>query len=186
MSIATGKGDGGTTRLTDGREVSKADPRVDAYGTVDELGSHLGLVRSFCDDLDLADRIERIQRELFLVAGELATTPSERRRLGARLAQDQVDRLDAEITEIETLPGILDDWALPGATRVGAFLDVARTVCRRAERLTVALFDAGVEDHALLLTYLNRLGDLLWLYARLYEVRHGADGALRPDRRGFR
>ncbi|MBI2301277.1 MAG: cob(I)yrinic acid a,c-diamide adenosyltransferase [Armatimonadetes bacterium] len=183
MSISTGRGDDGSTRLIDGLQVSKSHPRVEAYGTVDELGSCLGVARAHCVDDPLAARIEQIQRDLFIVCGELACSPSKRELLRQRLGAELVTGLQAQIDEIEALPGILDDWALPGATELGGFLDVARTVCRRAERNVVRLFEAGEKENELVLVYLNRLGDLLWLYARWYELRAGAEGALRPRKR---
>lgn len=179
MSIATGHGDAGTTRLFGGQEVSKGAPRVEAYGLVDELGAHLGVARSFAGRDPVAIRLEYLQRRLFVVGAELATPPDQRHKLTERLADDDLAALDAQVQEIEALPGLLDDWALPGASTLGAFLDVARTACRRAERQVVRLVDAGDEDHPLLLAWLNRLGDLLWLYARWYEARHGIAGGLR-------
>ncbi|MCC7491267.1 MAG: cob(I)yrinic acid a,c-diamide adenosyltransferase [Fimbriimonadaceae bacterium] len=185
MSIATQRGDGGTTQLFHGPRVSKADPRVEAYGCLDELGAHLGLARALAGDDPLATRLEAVQRELFVVGAELACPPAERGRLKTRLTPAQVAGLGAQVAELEALPGMLSDWALPGATVLGSQLDVARTVCRRTERRVVALFDQGAEDHRELLRYLNRLADLLWLYARWFELRQEAGGALRPGRRGF-
>jgi cob(I)alamin adenosyltransferase len=92
-----------------------------------------------------------------------------------------VDALDAEVHRIETLPGILGDWSLPGELPDAAAFDVARTICRRAERLATALFEAGQITDAPILAYLNRLSDLLWLFGRLLESRAGVDSALRPQ-----
>jgi len=134
----------------------------------------------------LAARIETVQRELYLVGSELGTPPEERHRLAARLTAQYLARLDAEVAEIEVLPGLLDDWALSGATLPGAALDVARTICRRAERRVVALIESGEEDHPVLLPYLNRLSDVLWLYGRWYELRVGAEAGFRArDGRGL-
>ncbi len=185
MSIATKRGDDGTTQLLFGPRVSKACDRVEAYGCLDELGALLGLARSFAGQDQVAVRLEAIQRELFVVGAELATLPAAREKLGQRVTDESVAALDQQVAELEALPGILSDWALPGATQVGSFLDVARTVCRRAERWVVRLMDAGEEEHPQLRAWLNRLGDLLWLYARWYETRVGANGALRPGGRGF-
>ena len=179
MSIVTRHGDLGTTRLIHGRAVSKGSARVEAFGTADELGAVLGVARAHAGDDPVAARLEALQRELFVVGAELATLPADRAALSTRLAASHVEALDAQVAELEALPGLLDDWALPGATLVGAQLDVGRTVCRRAERQVVRLVDAGEEDNLDLVAWLNRLADLLWLYARWYELRHHADGALR-------
>jgi cob(I)alamin adenosyltransferase len=180
MSIATRGGDDGTTSLLYGGRISKASDRVEAYGTLDELGAQLGLARSFCEDSPAtAERIAGLQRFLFVLGTELATPPAERRRLLQRLTPADLAGLDAEVARIEARPGLLNDWALPGETRVGSFLDVARTVCRRAERRVVALVDRGEETDVLGVEYLNRLADVLWLWAREYELDHGADARLR-------
>lgn len=179
MSIATRHGDDGTTQLLFGPRVSKGDPRVEAYGGVDELGSFLGLARHFAGDDPVAARLEALQREMFVLGAELATPPDERGRLVDRLDEERLAGIDAQVTEIESIEGLFNDWALPGATAVGAYLDVARTVCRRIERTVVRMVDEGVEPGGVTLQYLNRLADLLWLYARWYEVRHQADGRLR-------
>lgn len=179
MSIATRRGDLGTTQLMYGPRVSKGDPRIEVFGGVDELGAFLGLARYHAGDDPLAARLEALQREMFVLAGELASPPEQRHRLTQRIDADRLAGLDAQVAELEAIDGLLDDWALPGATAVGAYLDVARTVCRRVERGLVRLMDAGDEPTGLPLQYLNRLGDLLWLYARWYEVRRGVDGGLR-------
>ncbi|NUP98691.1 MAG: cob(I)yrinic acid a,c-diamide adenosyltransferase [Armatimonadetes bacterium] len=178
MSISTRRGDDGTTRLIYGERVSKASPRVECVGSIDELGAFLGLARAFAQDDPLAERLERLQRLLFTAGALLATAPADRSRLKLTLDAEEVARLDAEVAELEAIPGLLSDWALPGATPLGSYLDVARTVCRRAERCLVKLTDAGEEDHPHLPAWLNRLADVLWLYARWYETRTGADGAL--------
>ncbi len=179
MSIATRQGDDGTTQLLFGPRVSKGDPRVEAYGGVDELGSFLGLARHFAGPDPVAERLEALQREMFVLGAELATPPESRGRLIDRLDAARLAGLDAQVAELEAVEGLLSDWALPGATAVGAYLDVARTVCRRIERTVVRLIDDGLEPGGVTVQYLNRLADLLWLYARWYEVRHHADGRLR-------
>jgi cob(I)alamin adenosyltransferase len=183
-SIATKRGDGGTGQLMYGPRVSKASARLEAVGTIDELGSFLGLARATAAADEVAPRVAALQRELFLLGCELATPPSERGRLKTRLQPEHLAGVEAQVAEIEALEGLLDDWALPGATAVGAALDVARAVCRRAERRVQALYESGEEDHPLLRPYLNRLSDLLWLYGRWYELRHGVSGALRSKSGG--
>jgi cob(I)alamin adenosyltransferase len=182
MSIVTRKGDDGTTRLIYGERVSKADLQVEAYGTIDELNSFLGLARSLCDDAYTNRVLEGLQRESFVVGAEMATPVEQLEKLKTRVGTEMTQVLDGYVAEIETLPGLLDDWALPGATQTGAALDVARTVARRAERCAVRLHNAGCLPNAELLRYLNRVSDLLWLLGRRYEIMRGADGALRTDK----
>jgi cob(I)alamin adenosyltransferase len=179
MSIATKTGDGGQTKLLFGTSVSKADYRVEAYGTIDELNSFLGLARANCDDQRTNAVLEALQRETFIVGAELATPLEKLDKLKQRVTPEMTAVWDAQVNEIETIPGLLDDWALPGATQAGAALDVARTVARRAERCVVRLHEAGDVPNAEILRYLNRLSDLLWLLGRRYEIERGESGALR-------
>jgi len=178
-SIVTRAGDSGRTKLIYGAEVSKADLQVEAYGTIDELNSFLGLARSLCDYSDIKEILESLQRETFIVGAELATPPDQLEKLKTRVSPAMTQRLDAIVAQIETLPNLLDDWALPGATQAGAALDVARVVARRAERCVVRLSDAGMVPNEEVLRYLNRVSDLLWLLGRRWEIEHGVSGALR-------
>ena len=180
MSISTKQGDKGATRLIFGESVSKADLQVEAYGTIDELNSFLGLARALCDDASTRDALESLQRETFIIGAELATPADKRDKLKQIVASEMTARLDVIVADIETMPGLLDDWALPGATGGGAALDCARAVARRAERCIVRLRDADADlvgDE--LLRYMNRLSDVLWLLGRRLELRRGANGALR-------
>lgn len=179
MSIATKAGDGGRTRLLFGALVSKADLQVEAYGTIDELNSFLGLARANCDDARTRDILEALQRETFIVGAELATPLDKLEKLKQRVTPAMTAVWDEQVAEIERIPGLLDDWALPGATHAGAALDVARTVARRAERCAVRLHEAGEVPNGEILRYLNRLSDLLWLLGRRYEIERGENGALR-------
>jgi cob(I)alamin adenosyltransferase len=179
MSIATKTGDGGQTRLLFGAIVSKADLQVEAYGTIDELNSFLGVARAICDDSPTCQVLEALQRETFVVGAELATPLDKLEKLKQRVTPEMTAVWDAQVAEIESIPGLLDDWALPGATQAGAALDVARVVARRAERCAVRLHEAGDVPNAEVLRYLNRISDLLWLLGRRYEIERGADGALR-------
>ena len=173
MSIAAKRGDGGETGLAGGIRVSKSSLRVETYGTVDELNSALGLARSICDDADLCDRTKRIQRELFRVGSALATPPQSSKPQVPVLSES-VEELTGQVHELEATEGLLSDWSLPGETVAGAAYDLARTVCRRAERCVVRLIESGEAVEPNILAYLNRLSDLLWLYARKVEL--GADG----------
>jgi cob(I)alamin adenosyltransferase len=178
MSIATKKGDDGTTRLLYGETVSKADLQVEAYGVIDELNAFMGLARAHCDDRDTKQVLETLQRETFVVGAELATPDEHRHKLKQRVSPEMTQSLESLIAQIETLPGLLDDWALPGATLAGSTLDVARVTSRRAERCAVRLAEHDPLD-AEVLRYLNRLSDLLWLLGRRLEMAAGVSGALR-------
>ena len=177
MSIATKRGDGGQTNLPGGVRVSKSDLRVECYGAIDELISQLGFARSICEDREIHDLAKQIQRELFK-AGSAIGTPPESRKQAPEITGEMVRALDGKVDQIEATPGLLNDWSLPGELPSAAAFDVARTVCRRAERLAVRLHEtAGLEPQ--ILAYLNRLSDLLWLMGRVLELKAGVNAALR-------
>ena len=182
MSIVTRNGDGGQTRLIFGENVSKADLQVEAYGAQDELNAFVGMARAICPDERTRTALEGLQRDTFVVAAELASPAPERHKLKTRVSPSMTARLDALVAEIEHLPGLLDDWALPGATSDGAAIDCARVVARRAERCAVRLLEAEGSTGASteILRYLNRVSDVLWLLGRRLEIERGVDGALRP------
>ena len=183
MSIVTRHGDGGRTGLAGGVRVSKASLRVEAYGTVDELTSQIGFARAICPDAAIGELLKDVQRELFAVAGALAT-PAPRPGQAPAVTGAMVERLTAEVRRSEAIEGVLGDWAIPGEHAASAALDVARTVCRRAERRVVQLADSGEQVSADLLAYLNRLSDLLWILGRRIESAAGADAALRTGDTG--
>lgn len=183
MSITTRRGDSGETDLLFGCRVKKSYPRIDAIGCVDELNAALGLVR-VTGKTDYATReVHKIQLTLIALMGELATPPGEEERYAAshpqRVNADSVDYLDALVSDLEMAGALkFQGWALPGAAGSlgGAHADVARTVCRRAERCVVLL--EGTPEavpNADIVRYLNRLSDVLWLVARLEEK--GSSGA---------
>jgi cob(I)alamin adenosyltransferase len=178
MSIATKRGDGGQTSLAGGIRVSKSSLRVETYGTVDELNSILGMARSHCEDEDLRTRTKLIQRELFRIGSGLATPP-ESRKPQVPVTEDMVEALTVQVHEIEATEGLLSDWSLPGEHPTAAAYDFARTVCRRAERCVVRLVESGETVDPNVLAYLNRLSDLLWLFARKIEVDAGVTNSLR-------
>ncbi len=187
MSIVTRQGDGGQTRLIWGERVSKADLQVEAYGTQDELNAFLGLARAACPDERTRTELEQLQRDTFVVGAELATPASRRGELKTRVSSEMTKRLDDLVKDIEQLPGLLGDWALPGATRDGAAIDCARVVARRAERCAIRLIEfertegSQVADEEELLRYLNRVSDVLWLLGRRLEIERGVDGALHAE-----
>jgi len=179
MSIATKRGDGGKTDLIGRVRVSKAELRVECYGTIDELNAQMGFARSICDDKEVQNVVKQIQVDLFKVGSAIATPPESKVEV-PEITAGMVDALGAEVHRIEAMDGIVGDWTLPGELPAASALDVARTVCRRAERCVVRLVEAGGQLSPHLLAYLNRLSDLLWLLGRLLEVRAGVDASLRP------
>jgi cob(I)alamin adenosyltransferase len=163
--IYTRGGDGGETSLGDGSRVSKTDPRIEAYGTVDELNSAIGF--ALAGDLPAASRqwLERIQNELFDLGADLSVPFSDEKKERLRITQGQVDRLEDLCDRANEGLDPLRSFVLPGGTEAAARLHLARTVCRRAERLAVGL--AALDSvNPLALAYLNRLSDLLFILAR--------------------
>ena len=179
-SIATTRGDGGETGLAGGIRVSKGSARVDAYGGVDELNAALGFARSICDDQAIAEFTRSIQAELFKIGSSLATPPQSPKPQVV-IAAEAVDRLTAEVHRLEAIEGMLSDWSLPGDHRAAAAFNLARTVCRRAERGVVRLHESGEAIQPSILAYLNRLSDLLWLFARKLELDAGVNSSLRAQ-----
>ena len=178
MSISTKRGDAGQTGLAGGMRVSKSNIRVEAYGTVDELNAALGLARSFCEDADIRKRTFAIQKQLFQIGSALATPP-ESRKAEVPVSSEMVDALTGQVHEIESIEGMLSDWSVSGEHTAAAAYDVARTVCRRAERNVVRLSEAGEAVDPMVLAYLNRLSDLLWLFGRKLEIDAGVNASLR-------
>ena len=153
-----------------GRRLSKADPRVDAYGCVDELTAALGLARAIASDQFVSDEIFAVQQDLIVLMGELATAPGDQERYvkdGFQLTTaTMVDRISAVIFDLEKDKTLYPkDWVIPGKNPTSATLDLARTTCRRAERRVAAATDSNPE----ILRYLNRLSDLCWILARYAE-----------------
>src|SRR5215204_5887568 len=180
MSIATKTGDKGKTALIGGERVSKADFRVETYGTIDELGAAMGFARSICGDGQIDELTKKIQRELFLVAGSVAN-PHFEDAPNPYVTPEMIEHLTAEVSRIEKMEGILSDWSLPGDVSSAAAYDVARTICRRAERCVVRMNESGENVDTQIITYLNRLSDLLWLIGRYLELKAGVDSSLRDD-----
>jgi cob(I)alamin adenosyltransferase len=173
VRIYTKTGDSGETSLFDNTRVSKADARVDAYGEVDELNAALGVAIAAGTGDDIAAELQSIQRELFALGARLAD-PSSRiapRVNKAAITNADVERLEQAIDRLETEVPPLRRFILPGGTTAGALLHLARTVCRRAERRVVGLGTNAVEP--LVIVYLNRLSDLLFVMARVANRRAG-------------
>jgi cob(I)alamin adenosyltransferase len=164
FKIYTKTGDNGETALFGGRRLPKSHLRIEAYGTVDELNSYLGLLRDYIEDQQIRSRLKSIQDHLFTVGAHLATDPAKQMSL-PDLSETDVQVLENEIdTMEETLP-VLKNFILPGGHPTVSFCHIARCVCRRAERLAVSLqMDEPVEP--IVLRYLNRLSDYLFVLAR--------------------
>jgi cob(I)alamin adenosyltransferase len=165
MKIYTKTGDDGTTGLFGGARVHKASPRVDAYGTVDELNAAIGVSRAKKLDPFAEEVLARVQVDLFTLGAELACAPGKEAKLAMTLlAEDDAKRLEAAIDTAEASLAPLKTFVLPGGTEAAASLHVARTICRRAERSVLAVSDAA--PRPAIVVYLNRLSDLLFVLAR--------------------
>jgi cob(I)alamin adenosyltransferase len=179
VKVYTKRGDDGTTGLLYGGRVDKHDLRTTAYGTVDETCSALGLARAELKDADelahLHDEVLAIQRELFVVGAQLATLEEHWDRLEtgvSRVGDAMVDDLDRRIDECVDRHPLPTEFVVPGGTRAAAALDLARTVCRRAEREVVAMQRGGLLPDGTPVRYLNRCADLLYVLAREAEGTH--------------
>ncbi len=173
MKIYTKTGDAGDTGLFGGGRVSKASLRVDTYGEVDELNSVLGLVRTEPIDNEIDELFASVQSRLFDLGAELATSPDSKVALGiAGVTEADVELLERTIDKAETELAPLRTFVLPGGSRAAAYLHLARTVCRRAERRLVALAESeSVRPECI--RYVNRLSDTLFVLARLANHRAG-------------
>ncbi len=169
MRIYTRRGDDGTTGLFHGGRVGKDSSGPEAYGTVDEAVSALGVVRAQTE-AELAEAVLEVQRDLFVVAAELATDPDRRDLLESgvsRVDATMIDRLESRIDQIDAEVGMPTEFIVPGGEPIAAAIDVARTIVRRAERKAVSHI-AGESD-SLVVPYLNRLADYLYMLARAVE-----------------
>ena len=188
MSIVTKTGDKGTTTLMYGRRVSKCHPRVEVYGSVDELNAALGMARATAEQEFVRDNLLLIQKDLVILMGELATATEDLPRYvndGYTLVTSQMTvKLDKLIRELEAQDVSFKGWATPGGNLSAASLDMVRTVCRRAERRVCALQEAGQLHNAEIIIYLNRLADLLWLFARRAEATATTPSASDRERAG--
>jgi cob(I)alamin adenosyltransferase len=176
--VYTRRGDAGQTSLAGGQRVAKNDPRIEAYGTVDELNSFIGLARESARDLpELAAILLRVQHELFNLGSILATLPEDVHPKQARITPAESERLEQEIDRMnEGLPP-LRSFVLPGGSRLNAELHVCRTICRRAERASITLAATGQMDEAGLV-YLNRLSDALFVWSRWASHQMGVPETL--------
>jgi cob(I)alamin adenosyltransferase len=187
VKIYTRKGDDGTTTLWYGGRVAKTNPRTEAYGTVDEANSALGVARALCRENqgDLRSTILSLQRDLFVAGAELATAPDASERLEdgvSRITEGMVDALEVDIDRFMNQVDLPPHFVIPGGTELSAALDVARSMIRRAERRVVELRDAEGLASDTVLRFLNRASDLAFALARyadepnpqIFEGREGA------------
>jgi cob(I)alamin adenosyltransferase len=175
MSIATKTGDDGTTALMYGRRVSKTHPRIEACGAADELNAALGLARASAKHDFVRNNLLAIQKDLVVLMGETGVATEDLPRYVkdgySVVTPEMTAKLDALVREIEAQKINFKGWATPGETMPAAMLDAARTVCRRTERRVCALKESGGLRNAEIVVYLNRLGDLLWLFAHWVETK---------------
>jgi len=169
--VTTGAGDTGYTGLLGSERVAKYDPRPDTFGTVDEATSALGLARAMTQDSKVKEIIYRVQNELYLLMGELATTPENYEKMGLRMTVEHVQGLEQVEESLKQEVEIPNKFIIPGDTLEGAALDLARTIIRRAERMAVKLLHDGVIQNGEVVRYLNRLSDLVFILARYIEVK---------------
>lgn len=173
MKIYTRTGDEGQTSLFSGERVSKADLRVQAYGAVDEMNSVFGAARAAGPAPEVDAALERLQNEAFQLGADLATSPTSSRKIN-RLSAGEAERLERGIDQMTAELPELRHFILPGGTPAAAQIHVARTICRRAERLAVTLGEAA---NPAVVIYLNRLSDYLFTLARFENRRKGIDEA---------
>jgi cob(I)alamin adenosyltransferase len=187
MSIATKTGDSGTTGLMYNRRVSKGHPRVEAFGSVDELNAALGLARATAQHDFVRDFLLTVQNDLVILMGELATLVEDLPRYAkdgfSLITPARTEKLDRVVKEIESQNITYRGWATPGATVNAAALDLARTTCRRAERRICELQEANQLQNPENIVYLNRLSDCLWLLARWDESRTTVPSQIKSDQR---
>lgn len=172
--IYTKTGDSGTTGLVDGSRISKDDPRVEAYGEVDELNAHLGLIRTIAqqsNNSELCSKLELIQNELFDIGSYLATPAKFSAHPVFKVENSHIENLEAWIDQITEVLPPLKSFVLPGGTELNAHLHLARTVCRRAERRIVSLSKSQEVDEQVIV-YINRLSDLLFALSRQATFDH--------------
>jgi cob(I)alamin adenosyltransferase len=185
--VYTKAGDQGQTSLVGGQKVSKASPRVECYGAVDELNAALGLVRTALDDSPAAATllpiVARLQNELFNLGAELATPDAERRARAPAVEARHVEALEADLDRLNDELPELRSFVLPGGGWPSSYLHLARTICRRAERLVVALAAGGESVGEQAIPYLNRLSDALFVFGRWAARAEGHDEPLwEPDK----
>jgi cob(I)alamin adenosyltransferase len=165
------RGDGGETSLVGGQRVPKYHGRPDAYGTLDEASSILGIARAMVQGSQIADIILDIQKDLVLIGAELASPPEEVKKLPATIGEREIRRVERIIDELQQEVALKNEFIYPGGSVLSAHIDVGRTIVRRAERKTARLKDEGLLNNRDVHRYLNRLADLLFVLARYAEEK---------------
>ena len=167
MKVYTKTGDKGQTSLVGGKRVSKCCERLESYGTVDELNSHIGVLITYCSDRQDIDFLTGVQANLFVVGGYLATDNSEKDvRQGNIVTDEMISAVEKEIDRVQELLPPLRLFILPGGSIAAAFAHVCRTVCRRAERMILRLVETGAEVDDNVTAYVNRLSDYFFVLSR--------------------
>jgi len=175
MKIYTKTGDAGKTSLIGGTKVLKSDLRIEAYGTVDELNSYIGLVSDFCNDHHAKDILKEIQDRLFTMGSELACDPDKKTKMALPdLHESDVQLLEKEIDKMDEELPVMKNFILPGGLPAVSFIHIARCVCRRAERCCVRLKEDDETEDGLIIKYLNRLSDYLFTLARYTSLKNNA------------
>ena len=175
MKIYTKTGDAGKTSLIGGTKVLKSDPRIEAYGTVDELNSYIGVVSDFSNDDHAKTVLKEIQDRLFTIGSELACDPNKKINMRIPdLHESDVELLEKEMDEMDKQLPVMKNFILPGGLPAVSFMHVARCVCRRAERCCVNLKENGGEVAPIIIKYINRLSDYLFMLARYTGMKNNA------------
>jgi len=173
MKIYTKTGDAGKTSLIGGTKVLKNNPRIEAYGTVDELNSYIGLVSDFCKDDHAKNILKEIQDRLFTIGSELACDPDKKINMSIPdLHESDIELLEKEMDEMDKELPVMKNFILPGGSPSVSFMHVARCVCRRAERCCVNLMENDGNVNPLIIKYINRLSDYLFMLARYTGMKN--------------
>jgi cob(I)alamin adenosyltransferase len=174
--VYTKHGDAGETKLVGGQTVSKADLRIECYGTVDELNAYVGAARLSCLEINLpemADVLYAVQNALFNLGSLLATLPQDLHPMQPRVTLEDVEKLEKSIDHYNEHLPTLRSFVLPGGNRANVELHMARTICRRAERLCVRLKEVETELDSAVIPYINRLSDAFFVWSRYVVVSQG-------------
>ncbi len=178
--IYTKTGDGGDTALGDGERVLKDSLRVSAYGNVDELNASIGIITLYANT-ELKRKLKNIQNDLFDIGADLCVPISEKNKDRLRLSTNQIETLELEIDEMNSILEPLNSFVLPGGCRSATFLHMARTICRRAERSVVSLrSQEAINDNTLV--YLNRLSDWLFVASRVENQENSSEVLWAPGK----
>jgi cob(I)alamin adenosyltransferase len=180
MKIYTRTGDNGDTSLSDGRRTAKSSLRIDANGTIDELNAQIGVVRALKPPAEIGNILEKLQSQLLVICSDIAAPLNSENPEVRRINQDQVIELEKEIDRLDFMLKPINSFILPGGQLISAQLHVARTICRRAERIIDAL-GRNEDIGKFPLVYLNRLSDLLFVLARYADMLAGTADNISND-----